>query len=149
MTQPQRFPLAWPHHRPRTKAADRRRGEFVANHKAITLSAAADKLEDQIERLGGHSALLSSNVETRMDGRPRADRAPPADPGVCVYFVLKGKPLAMACDTFTKVEQTRCGDRRPTGWRRPRRACRRLRPCQRRPRGGNGWGCAQTPQRTP
>lgn len=106
MTQsPQNYPLTWPSHRPRTKPADRRRGDFVANSKAITLSAAVDKLDDQIERLGGHSALLSSNIELKMDGRPRADRAPPADPGVCIYFVLKAKPMAMACDTFTTVQQ--------------------------------------------
>lgn len=101
---PQRYPLAWPAHRPRRKAADRQRGEFVAGGKPITLAAAADKLEDQIERLGGRYPILSSNVELRMDGRPRADRSAPADPGVCVYFELKGRPMAMACDAYTTAQ---------------------------------------------
>lgn len=101
---PQRYPLAWPAHRPRRKPQDRMRGDFVAGGKAITLAAAADKLEDQIERLGGRYPVLSSNIELRMDGRPRADRSPPADPGVCVYFELKGRPLAMACDAYTTAQ---------------------------------------------
>lgn len=104
MTQaPNRYPLAWPAHRPRRKAQDRVRGTFQGGGKAITLSAAVDKLDDQLERLGGRYPILSSNVELKMDGRPRADRSPPADPGVCVYFELKGRPLAMACDAYTTV----------------------------------------------
>jgi hypothetical protein len=80
------------------------KGGFEAAGRAITLAAAADKLEDQIERLGGKYPMLSSNIELKMDGRPRADRSPPADPGACVYFELKGRPLAMACDAYTTVQ---------------------------------------------
>ena len=36
---------------------------------------------------------------------PRSNQSAPADPGVCVYFTLKGKPFALACDSYTKVEQ--------------------------------------------
>lgn len=101
---PERYPLAWPSHRLRRRPQDRERGTFVANGKAITLAGATDKLEDQIERLGGKYPLLSTNVELRMDGRPRADRTPPSDPGACVYFTLQGRPMAMACDAFTTVQ---------------------------------------------
>lgn len=104
-TAPQRFPLAWPAHKARTRAQDRVRGIFVAGGKKITLAGAADKLEEQIERLGGVYAVLSTNYELRMDGRPRADRAAPADPGVCVYFQLKSEPYAMACDRFNDAAQ--------------------------------------------
>lgn len=100
---PQRYPLAWPAHRPRRRWQDRVKGDFQAGGKLITL-AAADKLEDQIERLGGKYPILSSDIELRMDGRPRADRSPPADPGACVYFELKGRPMAMACDAYTSVQ---------------------------------------------
>lgn len=108
MSAPSRFPLVWPKGRPRTK--DRRRGDFsmtVEGGKArrVNMATAAERLEDQITRLGGVYAILSTNVELRMDGRPRADRAAPADPGACVYFQLKGEPYAMACDTFDSVEQ--------------------------------------------
>lgn len=107
---PNRFPLAWPAHRPRRDAKNRIRGTFTEANSpkkngAITMATAAERLEDQIERLGGRYPVLSTNVELRMDGRPRADRAPPSDPGVCVYFDLKGKPYALACDTYTDVAQ--------------------------------------------
>lgn len=104
MDTPQRYPLAWPAHRPRRRSQDRIKGDFQANGKPITLAAAADRLDDQIERLGGKYPVLSSNVELRLDGRPRADRSPPQDPGACVYFELKGRPMAMACDAYTTVQ---------------------------------------------
>lgn len=104
MSSPQRFPLAWPAHRPRRKAQDRIRGEFIAGGKLINATAASDKLEDQIERLGGKYPILSSNIELRMDGRPKSGLKP-VDPGVCAYFELKGRPLALACDTYTEVAQ--------------------------------------------
>lgn len=109
---PTRFPLAWPMGRPRKKT--RVRGQFsegfeksggTKGNRSVTLSTAAERLEDQVQRLGGILPILSTNVELRMDGRPRADRAMPADPGVCVYFQLQGKPYAMACDTYTEVAQ--------------------------------------------
>lgn len=109
---PNRFPLAWPAHRQRRKASERRRGDFsetkgdgTSKTKPISLGTASERLEDQIERLGGVYAVLSTNVELRMDGRPRADRSPPADPGAAVYFQLKGKPYTLACDTYTEVAQ--------------------------------------------
>lgn len=49
--------------------------------------------------------LISSNVETRLDGTPKSGGANRADPGVCLYFTLKGKPHALACDAYTTVAQ--------------------------------------------
>lgn len=107
MTAPTRYPLAWPSHRPRTKS--RRPGASTmttgGKSRAVSLAVAVDRMEAEIDRLGGKYPLLSTNVEPRLDGTPRADRAPPADPGVCVYFQLKGESLALACDTFTTVAQ--------------------------------------------
>lgn len=111
--QPQRYPLAWPAHRPRRDWRTRKRGQFSETvskedgkgQRLITMATAADRLEAEVERQGGVNPILSSNVELRMDGRPRADRAPPSDPGVCVYFSIKGVPFAMACDTYTEVAQ--------------------------------------------
>jgi len=98
----QRFPLQWPQHRPRKVSQQRRAGTFTAGGKAISFSAACDRLEDQITRLGGQAPVLSTNVPLRMDGRPKVDtRERIADPGVCVWFTLKGRPLALPCDTFT------------------------------------------------
>lgn len=102
---PKNYPLTWPSHKPRRRRADRLRGDFSADGKRITLDAATDRLEAEIQRLGGVYPLLSSNVELRMDGRPRADRSPPADGGVCVYFQIKGTPYAMASDTYREASQ--------------------------------------------
>lgn len=101
MTEPaQRFPLQWPKHRPRKVSQQRRAGTFTAGGKAISFSAACDRLEDQITRLGGQGPILSTNVPLRMDGRPMTTEKV-LDPGVCVWFTLKGRPLALPCDTFT------------------------------------------------
>ncbi len=105
MSAPQRFPLAWPAHKARTPAKNRMRGDFSANGKRISMDAATQRLEDEVGRLGGVYPLLSSNLELRMDGRPRMDRGAPSDPGVCLYFQIKGTPYAMGCDTYTEVQQ--------------------------------------------
>lgn len=106
---PARYPLAWPKGRPRRKVADRVRGDFSmkSGDKTVRVSveAACGRLEEQVERLGGIYPVLSTNLELRMDGRPRVDRGQPADPGVCLYFAIKTTPYAMACDTYDSVAQ--------------------------------------------
>lgn len=101
---PSRFPLAWPPGRPRKRDRDRVRGAFTAANRRIDFAAAVARLEAEIDRLGGVYPLLSSNLELRLDGRPRLDSRPD-DPGVCLYFHIKGEPYAMACDTYTEVAQ--------------------------------------------
>ncbi len=104
------YPLAWPAHRKRRPWDSRVRGDFsekvdAKKSRRVTLDTACDRLEAEVLRLGGIYPVISTNVELRMDGRPRRDRAMPADPGVCVYFQLGGKPYALACDTYTEVAQ--------------------------------------------
>lgn len=105
MTSPQRYPLAWPAHRPRTLGWKRAYGKFSSDGKSITMARAFSRLEEEIRRIGGVYALLSTNIELRLDGQPRSGRSAPEDPGVCLYFTLKGKPFALACDTYRSVEQ--------------------------------------------
>lgn len=100
---PQRYPLQWPAHRPRTK--NRRTGQFKRNKRAINAPDAMRRVQEELERLGGVWPVLSSNLELRLDGLPRADRAQPLDPGVCLYFTLKGEQFALACDTYTEAAQ--------------------------------------------
>src|SRR4051812_41972149 len=93
---PTRFPLVWPAHRPRSKS--RKPGKFTYRgddglQKDITVARAMDRLEDEVRRLDGVNTLLSTNLDTRLDGRPRSDRGEPDDPGVCLYFTLNGKPI--------------------------------------------------------
>ena len=46
------------------------------------------RVMDELGRmgLGRDDVVISTNVETRLDGFPRSDRTEPADPGVAVYW---------------------------------------------------------------
>lgn len=107
MTEPEptRFPLAWPPHRARTGWSLRKTGKFRVDGSPITIARALARLDVELHRLNASYPLISSNIELRVDGRPRSDRGEPGDPGVCIYFHLKGKPYALACDTFDRVAQ--------------------------------------------
>lgn len=103
------YPLHWPLGRPRT--ASRTSAPFnrkVHNGrwnetKRLTISVARDRLQDELERLRATGIVLSTNVELRLDGSPRSDRSPPADPGVALYFKLKGRDTVLACDRWDSV----------------------------------------------
>ena len=98
-----RFPLHWPAGRLRTPAARRRAALFRDDKKRMSISAAFDRLQDQLDRLGATGIILSTNLELRVDGVPRADRAPPADTGVALFFQLHGKDTVLACDRWDRV----------------------------------------------
>jgi hypothetical protein len=69
------------------------------------MAVAVDRLDAELSRLGALYPVLSTNVELRLNGRPRSGQRAPDDPGACIYFSLKGKPFALACDTYRSVEQ--------------------------------------------
>lgn len=100
---PSAFPLSWPLGKPRTPGNAQKFGKFRKEGFCLTVAVAADRLDGELDRLGAVYPLISSNVEVTLSGRPRAGQRNPADPGVCVYFRLKGKPYAMACDRYTTV----------------------------------------------
>jgi hypothetical protein len=101
----QRYPLAWPAGKPRTPWTARKSGAFKADGRYITVDRAFQRIQYELDRIGGRNPLVSTNVELRVDGRPRMDRAAPSDPGVCLYFDLKGQPYALACDVYQTVPQ--------------------------------------------
>lgn len=90
------YPLQWPAGWPRTAKPVRSRFD-------VTLAQARDELLDEIGRLGGAHVVISSNLPTRRDGLPYADRRAPADTGVAVYFVLEGRQRVFACDRWDDV----------------------------------------------
>jgi hypothetical protein len=117
----ERFPLHWPTGWKRTRAADRQRARWETTKSDIvtdpatgqrqvikriyhinTVDAAA-RLEKELERLGGENAVLSTNVELRRDGLPRAGRAEPTECGAAVYFRFKGDARVLACDRWNRV----------------------------------------------
>ncbi len=84
------YPLAWPPGWPKTQVVQE-------NTKfKQTLSGVLALLKDEIARLGGKNLILSSNY-TLGNERPKL-------PGVVAYFDLNGKPIAIPCDRWSKIE---------------------------------------------
>ena len=110
------FPLQWPAAAPACGLEPARTavthleavGRAVAMMAAIVrqrrslLMKARKKLCAEMDRLGAKSLVISTNLPLRNDGYPRADAARMriADPGVAIYFTLKGLQMAMACDRY-------------------------------------------------
>jgi len=106
----QAFPLQWPMGRPRAKTRKRAlfskkvdTGRGWAETKDLTVADALRRIQDELDRLGARQYVLSSNIETRLDGLPRSGQAEPKDPGAALYFHLAGKPHCLPCDTFDRV----------------------------------------------
>jgi hypothetical protein len=102
---PSAYPLAWPPHKARTPWQQQKHGQFSSGDRKISRVYALGRLEREVEMLGGRYLVVSSDLELRRDGQPHLGRGEPADPGVCAYFQMKGKPYAMACDTFDVLAQ--------------------------------------------
>jgi hypothetical protein len=98
--------LQWPTGWKRTTV--RQFSRFGTRHhdtkRRTTLSGALEFLQAELDRLGAKEAVLSTNLETRIDGMPRGQQAQPADPGAAVYFLLKGHKRVLACDSWDQVQ---------------------------------------------
>jgi len=92
------YPLQWPPGLPRTE------GREVARFR-VTLTRATDDLFEEIRRLSvpEGDAVLSTNLQLRLDGRPRGRQGEPTDPGVALYFSRGGQTHVIACDKWTMV----------------------------------------------
>lgn len=107
------YPLQWPSSRRRTPAAQRKTGKFNRKErvgsnswlstKELTVADALRRLQNEIERIGARYPVVSTNLETRVDGLPRSGQRSPDDPGVALYFQLAGKPHCLPCDTYNRV----------------------------------------------
>jgi hypothetical protein len=105
------YPLQWPGGRPRKPQGLRKRSTFgkkVYNGrwdetKRLTVAEALSRLQDELDRIGARYPVVSTNLETRLDGLPRSGQAEPSDPGVALYFDLGCKPHCMPCDTYDRV----------------------------------------------
>lgn len=106
----QRFPLQWPAGWPRAPYRATAKfnqkvntGRGFAETREVTVPIALDRLDRELELIRASYVTLSSNLELRLDGRPRAERAAPDDPGAAVYFRLDGRDMALACDKWDRV----------------------------------------------
>ncbi len=103
MTGDRRFPLHWPDRWQRARYRARSRfgsGQTPALGRALT------QLDAEMARLVGSAPwVLSSNLRLRNDGWPYASQVQPDDPGVAIYFTLKKREHALACDKWRTVAE--------------------------------------------
>lgn len=101
---PTRFPLYWPTGWKRI--ANRADATFNRNGKDLTLFDGVQRVLESLVRMGIGEAdvIISTNVRTRLDGRPRSGEPKPEDPGACVYWQPgAGAMRCMAIDRYTEV----------------------------------------------
>ncbi len=91
-------PLQWLSSQPRCKKPERAR---FGKHSC---SKAGDYLLTELNKLGAKNCVISSNLQQRTRGDGFYANQKVDDAGVVVYFGLKGKSKAMACDKWDKVE---------------------------------------------
>lgn len=114
-----RYPLTWPSGWTRTPAHQRRAAAFskkvdtagyngstYKRTERLSVGDGLTRLMGELSRLGARSVVVSSNLRLRTDGLPYAAQAKQLDdPGVAVYFTLKGAPRALACDKWTSAAE--------------------------------------------
>ena len=110
--QEQSYPLQWPPGWPRAKWRGRARFRGVSVEQAanrrryfreLTVAEATDRLQSELDKLGGQYSILSTNLELRLNGSPRSGQREPDDPGVAIYFTLKKQRVVLACDKWDRA----------------------------------------------
>lgn len=96
------YPLAWPHGWPRCRA--RVRAKFQTGKRRLEVSDGANRVFDELERLGikHDHVVVSTNVRPTFGARGSSTTVD--DPGVAVYWRDKhGKDRVMAVDRYDRV----------------------------------------------
>lgn len=114
------YPLAWPAGWPRTQSDTRKRARFGKgerqygssgnhswmNRKQLSVAEATKRVLAELTRLGVRDgdAIVSTNLQLRLDGLPRSAQGEPSDPGVAVYWQRQGEAMrVMAIDRYDRV----------------------------------------------
>lgn len=92
------YPLQWPLGWSRTQSPTH--SAFSPNH---TIYRSSSKVREELLRMDARNIVISSNLKLRLDGIQYSGQKHPADPGVAVYFILKGKQHALACDRWNRI----------------------------------------------
>lgn len=97
----QAYPLQWPEGWPSTPAHHRKRNCAFKT----TFDKARRELFDELRRMDAKSIILSTNIPLRQDGMPYADYARRIipNPGVAIYFTLRGRQMTMARDCYDTI----------------------------------------------
>jgi hypothetical protein len=99
-------PLQWPVGWKRCAGYERKRAAFTRHKQPLTIAAGVERVLDELQRMGysRDDVVISTNVETRLDGLPRSDRAEPMDPGAAVYWqTSKREHRVIAIDVYDRV----------------------------------------------
>ncbi len=117
-----KYPLAWPNGWRRTPASQRLPGRFATHGRqytsdgqqswrtleAITIAGARDRVLRELRLFGvlEGDAIISTNLQLRLDGLPIGKQRQPDDPGVAVYWQRPAErgTKCMAIDQYTRVE---------------------------------------------
>ncbi len=110
------YPLSWPAGWPRSET--RKRAHFSTGerrqsgntswvaYKQISISEATKRVLAELRRLGVEDgdAIVSTNLQLRLDGLPRSAQNEPGDPGAAVYWHRGGEAMrVMAIDLYDRV----------------------------------------------
>ena len=97
------YPLHWPEGWPRTAPARR---TYNLQLKRATFDSARRDLYNELRLLKANGIVLSTSIPLRQDGGHYATQRPvDGDPGIAVYFTLRGKQMAMARDCYENTAQ--------------------------------------------
>ncbi len=118
-----RFPLSWPEGWRRTPAERRTRAKFskgvrqysstpggssYVRQQDLTVADAVSRVLGALRLFGvpEGEAIISTNVQVRLDGLPKSGQAMPKDPGAAVYWRRPddAAPKVMAIDQYDRVE---------------------------------------------
>lgn len=109
------YPLQWPAGWKRTLSGWRKSGNFSTRRRTqtgyfsaqqLTIDDGVERVLNELARMGfdRNDTVISTNVQTRLDGLPRSDRSEPIDPGVAVYWQQpNGENKVMAIDLYDRV----------------------------------------------
>jgi DnaJ-domain-containing protein 1 len=94
---PTDYPLAWP-------TGWKRTARPVRAAFKVSMTESLNHLYRQFELMGVSNVVISSNMQTRLDGRPLSKQTNFDDQGVAIYFTRNGQQQCIPCDKWDKVE---------------------------------------------
>lgn len=115
----QRYPLTWPNGWIRTPPTARTRAKFSKRRsvdgagggsysvrESLEIGDGLVRMFGELRRLRASDVIVSSNLQLRSDGVPYSKQGKMlSDPGVAVYFKLKGAPRVLACDKWASAAE--------------------------------------------
>lgn len=100
----QAYPLSWPNGWKRTPVGLRTRARFKRDRQELSIADAVGRILVELSYMGISSqrAVISTNVEPRLDGLPRSGKEV-SDPGAAVYWEVGKSSRCMAIDMYDRV----------------------------------------------